>query len=104
MMPFAGFEPGMKESVPLRQWLEANLLLPEASTDSTGTCTPDETSERKHLDEEQRAVFRKQFKKTQLCRFYKGSGCHLGERCQFAHGREELQKAPDLRHTSICPR
>ncbi|CAJ1448867.1 unnamed protein product [Effrenium voratum] len=116
MMPFAGFEPGcmaMKETgAPLRQWLEgrhwleANLVLPEQfSTDSTGTCTPDEMgSERKPLDEEQRAVFRKQFKKTQLCRFYKGSGCHMGEKCQFAHGREELQKAPDLRHTSICPR
>lgn len=28
----------------------------------------------------------------------------MGPDCEFAHGREELQKAPDLRRTSICPR
>jgi len=83
----------------------------ETGTDSMGlrhvfTDDADETSnlERKQLDAESRAIFRKQFRKTQLCRFYKGSGCHMGPDCEFAHGREELQKAPDLRRTSICPR
>ncbi|OLP95527.1 hypothetical protein AK812_SmicGene22371 [Symbiodinium microadriaticum] len=83
----------------------------ETGTDSIGvrrifTDDSDEMSnvERKQLDAESRAIFRKQFRKTQLCRFYKGSGCHMGPDCEFAHGREELQKAPDLRRTSICPR
>mmetsp|Transcript_15816 Transcript_15816/g.34892 ORF Transcript_15816/g.34892 Transcript_15816/m.34892 type:complete len:245 (+) Transcript_15816:61-795(+) len=76
---------------------EANDLPGEAGGAKPGL-------ERKQLTEESRAIFRQQFRKTQLCRFYKGSGCQLGQQCKFAHGREELQKAPDLRRTSICTR
>ena len=81
--------------------LEAGSLSGEAAFAGEGAQSG---LERKQLNEESRAIFRKQFRKTQLCRFYKGSGCQLGPQCQFAHGREELQKAPDLRRTSICTR
>eukprot|EP00440_Ansanella_granifera_P013454 gb/GFBE01014620.1/.p1 GENE.gb/GFBE01014620.1/~~gb/GFBE01014620.1/.p1 ORF type:complete len:261 (+),score=67.86 gb/GFBE01014620.1/:1-783(+) len=47
-------------------------------------------------------TFRKQFKKTQLCRFFLTSRCMKGGSCEFAHGKEELHAPPDLRQTSIC--
>lgn len=50
-----------------------------------------------------RTTFRQQFYKTTLCRFYQ-RGCTKGARCCFAHGVKELQQAPDLTKTSLCPR
>jgi len=47
------------------------------------------------------AVFRHQFRKTELCRFYQ-SGCVKGSNCCFAHGESELRIAPDLTKTSLC--
>lgn len=47
-------------------------------------------------------VFRKQFKKTQMCRFFQRSACRKGYSCEFAHGPQELAQPPDLRRTSIC--
>mmetsp|Transcript_36527 Transcript_36527/g.79988 ORF Transcript_36527/g.79988 Transcript_36527/m.79988 type:complete len:374 (+) Transcript_36527:138-1259(+) len=41
--------------------------------------------------------------KTRLCRFHAGTGCTHGSLCTFAHGLEELRKAPDFTRTSICP-
>ncbi|CAK9037719.1 unnamed protein product [Durusdinium trenchii] len=49
-----------------------------------------------------KAIFRKQFKKTQMCRFFQRSSCRKGEYCEFAHGPEELAQPPDLRRTSLC--
>eukprot|EP00913_Durusdinium_trenchii_P018560 g17440.t1 len=46
-----------------------------------------------------KAIFRKQFKKTQMCRFFQRSSCRKGEYCEFAHGPEELAQPPDLRRT-----
>ncbi|CAK0894331.1 unnamed protein product [Prorocentrum cordatum] len=45
--------------------------------------------------------FRAQFVKSQLCKFYE-TGCSRGDACEFAHGLEELQAAPDLTKTSLC--
>mmetsp|Transcript_152584 Transcript_152584/g.370351 ORF Transcript_152584/g.370351 Transcript_152584/m.370351 type:complete len:258 (+) Transcript_152584:91-864(+) len=50
---------------------------------------------------EARVVFRQQFRKTELCRFYQ-SGCVKGSNCCFAHGESELRIAPDLTKTSLC--
>lgn len=47
-------------------------------------------------------VFRKQFKKTQMCRFFQRSACRKGYSCEFAHGPQELAQPPDLRRTSLC--
>mmetsp|Transcript_23532 Transcript_23532/g.54641 ORF Transcript_23532/g.54641 Transcript_23532/m.54641 type:complete len:291 (+) Transcript_23532:89-961(+) len=49
-----------------------------------------------------KTAFRKQFKKTQMCRFFQRSACRKGDLCEFAHGPEELTRAPDLRRTSLC--
>lgn len=49
-----------------------------------------------------KVVFRKQFKKTQMCRFFQRSACRKGEYCEFAHGPQELAQPPDLRRTSLC--
>lgn len=51
---------------------------------------------------EQRQAFRKQFTKTQFCRYHWGGGCRKGANCQFAHEAHELTRPPDLRRTSIC--
>uniref|UniRef100_A0A7S4RD68 C3H1-type domain-containing protein n=1 Tax=Alexandrium monilatum TaxID=311494 RepID=A0A7S4RD68_9DINO len=50
---------------------------------------------------ESRVVFRQQFFKTELCRFYQ-SGCARGKDCCYAHGEGELRIAPDLNKTSLC--
>lgn len=41
--------------------------------------------------------------KTRLCKFFSNGGCPRGSACRFAHGQEELQAAPDLSHTKMCP-
>lgn len=41
--------------------------------------------------------------KTRLCKFYSDGSCPRGDQCRFAHGQEELQAAPDLSRTKMCP-
>jgi len=41
--------------------------------------------------------------KTRLCTFYSKGGCPRDRFCKFAHGEEELQRAPDLSRTKMCP-
>lgn len=41
--------------------------------------------------------------KTRLCCFYIKGSCPRGRKCKFAHGEEELQSAPDLTRTKMCP-
>lgn len=41
--------------------------------------------------------------KTKMCRFYAVGTCTRQGQCKFAHSAEELQPAPDLRRTKICP-
>mmetsp|Transcript_114861 Transcript_114861/g.198951 ORF Transcript_114861/g.198951 Transcript_114861/m.198951 type:complete len:239 (+) Transcript_114861:65-781(+) len=50
----------------------------------------------------QRVLFRAQFRKTRLCRFFEIGQCSKGQACPFAHGSTEMQTAPDLTKTSIC--
>lgn len=45
--------------------------------------------------------FHAQFRKTQLCR-YINTGCLRGEKCFYAHSRQELRSPPDLAKTSLC--
>lgn len=47
-------------------------------------------------------MFRAQFRKTRLCRFFEIGQCSKGQACPFAHGSTEMQIAPDLTKTSIC--
>ena len=42
-------------------------------------------------------------RKTRMCRFYMAGACTKGWTCEFAHGREEMTRAPDLSCTKICP-
>lgn len=49
-----------------------------------------------------RQKLRKQFQKTQYCRYYFSAGCRKGVNCEFAHSKDELSDAPYLRRTSIC--
>lgn len=51
----------------------------------------------------QRARFRSQFRKTEMCRYFR-SGCRNGSACQYAHGDHELTGRPDLTKTSLCRR
>lgn len=44
-----------------------------------------------------------QFKKTKFCVYFKKKRtCRLGERCPFAHTKEELKELPDLVKTRLC--
>lgn len=43
------------------------------------------------------------FTKTQMCKFQAAGKCKRGAACFFAHSRQELRAAPDLRCTRICP-
>jgi len=47
-------------------------------------------------------LFRKQFRKTRLCRYHIGGCCWNGGGCRFAHSSHELQGGPDLAKTSMC--
>jgi len=46
--------------------------------------------------------FRKQFRKTQLCRFNAVGQCQHGQNCSFAHSPGELTSSPDLTKTALC--
>lgn len=52
-------------------------------------------------NELQRARFRAQFSKTEICRYYR-SGCRNGLACPWAHGDHEVEGRPDLTKTSLC--
>lgn len=58
---------------------------------------------RTEAEELQQARFRSQFRKTEMCRYFR-SGCRNGSACQYAHGEPELQGRPDLTKTSLCRR
>jgi len=49
-----------------------------------------------------RSLFRKQFRKTKLCRFYSLGECKYGAECAYAHDSTEVANAPDLTKTTIC--
>lgn len=46
---------------------------------------------------------RKQFFKTQMCRFNMSNTCARGASCTFAHDYRELKRTPNLRKISLCP-
>lgn len=50
------------------------------------------------------ACFHNSLKKTKLCAFFVRGACERGNRCGFAHGRDQLQDAPDLYKTTLCDR
>lgn len=56
----------------------------------------------KHWDSKRYTVYRDQFMKTQLCRYYAAGTCTKGADCGFAHGTEQLGQPPDLRKTALC--
>lgn len=47
--------------------------------------------------------FSTQFYKTKLCTYWQRGKCVRGDLCRFAHGVEELHRAPDLKGTALCP-
>lgn len=55
-----------------------------------------------HWDSKRYTVYRDQFVKTQLCRYYAAGTCTKGENCSFAHGTVELGNTPDLKKTALC--
>mmetsp|Transcript_105310 Transcript_105310/g.187184 ORF Transcript_105310/g.187184 Transcript_105310/m.187184 type:complete len:329 (-) Transcript_105310:219-1205(-) len=56
----------------------------------------------KHWDSKRYAVYRNQFMKTQLCKYYGVGSCTKGAECNFAHGLEEMSIVPDLKKTALC--
>eukprot|EP00930_Biecheleria_cincta_P101672 TRINITY_DN9331_c0_g2_i2.p1 TRINITY_DN9331_c0_g2~~TRINITY_DN9331_c0_g2_i2.p1 ORF type:complete len:239 (-),score=45.40 TRINITY_DN9331_c0_g2_i2:71-787(-) len=55
------------------------------------------------LELQRRQRIRKQFMKTELCRYHTSvAGCRKGTSCEFAHSAKELMRPPNLRRTSIC--
>lgn len=51
---------------------------------------------------EWRQLFRKQFRKTKMCRFYPLGDCRYGTECPYAHDEEEIERPPDLTKTALC--
>jgi len=45
---------------------------------------------------------KKQFQKTEFCKFHMKGKCSAGQDCAFAHDEAELKPRPDLQKTSIC--
>eukprot|EP00931_Biecheleriopsis_adriatica_P048150 TRINITY_DN27813_c0_g1_i1.p1 TRINITY_DN27813_c0_g1~~TRINITY_DN27813_c0_g1_i1.p1 ORF type:complete len:302 (+),score=63.31 TRINITY_DN27813_c0_g1_i1:81-986(+) len=67
-----------------------------------GALLSGDPSREKERSDSKQSMPRQQFRKTQMCRFFEGFGCRKGDTCQFAHGKDELEDAPDLRRTSLC--
>jgi len=63
--------------------------------------TPQSFDERAHLlhDRIDRSI---SLSKTKLCKFFNKGACQKGETCTFAHGRQQLQRKPDLYRTKLC--
>mmetsp|Transcript_100884 Transcript_100884/g.314501 ORF Transcript_100884/g.314501 Transcript_100884/m.314501 type:complete len:573 (+) Transcript_100884:97-1815(+) len=55
-----------------------------------------------HQSHAWRSLFKKQFHKTKLCRYYNIGQCRYGQDCPFAHDASELSVAPDLTKTTLC--
>jgi len=55
-----------------------------------------------HQSHAWRSLFKKQFHKTKLCRYYSVGQCRYGEDCPFAHSQSELTVPPDLTKTTLC--
>lgn len=55
-----------------------------------------------HQSHAWRSLFKKQFHKTKLCRYYNLGQCRYGEDCPFAHHESELSVPPDLTKTTMC--
>lgn len=41
--------------------------------------------------------------KTRFCEFHKRGACTKGDRCPYAHGKEDLRPSPDFERTALCP-
>ena len=40
---------------------------------------------------------------TRMCKYWSaGNGCHLGDKCSFAHGYHQLKQRPDMLFTGFC--
>eukprot|EP00929_Paragymnodinium_shiwhaense_P094625 TRINITY_DN5531_c0_g1_i2.p1 TRINITY_DN5531_c0_g1~~TRINITY_DN5531_c0_g1_i2.p1 ORF type:complete len:357 (-),score=51.06 TRINITY_DN5531_c0_g1_i2:227-1297(-) len=57
---------------------------------------------RKDRDPDVHTALQLQMKKTKMCSFWEAGKCQRGDKCTFAHGRNELSDAPDLTKTAIC--
>lgn len=73
----------------------------ERAVDVAAAAQEQELAEKESLSIPQQR-FRAQFRKTQLCRYFRTSECWNGRQCDFAHGEEELRSPPDLNKTSLC--
>lgn len=73
-----------------------DVLFPKDAPDSFGgvLLAKDRTMHKANLE--------RQLRKTRLCVHWMAGGCQFGEKCTFAHGRGEIQRAPDLRRTKLC--
>eukprot|EP00419_Tripos_fusus_P034578 CAMPEP_0172775996 /NCGR_PEP_ID=MMETSP1074-20121228/199049_1 /TAXON_ID=2916 /ORGANISM="Ceratium fusus, Strain PA161109" /LENGTH=83 /DNA_ID=CAMNT_0013612697 /DNA_START=35 /DNA_END=282 /DNA_ORIENTATION=- len=40
--------------------------------------------------------------KTDMCKFFMYSHCENGDKCPYAHTKDEVQQKPDLTRTSMC--
>lgn len=56
----------------------------------------------KRWSDQRHVLYRNQFYKTELCKFWQTQSCVKGSSCPFAHGNDELNTVPDLRKTCIC--
>lgn len=72
-----------------------------------GPATPDEMNSAKEREKCNRnyagGALSVMCQKTRLCTYYLKGSCPRERFCKFAHGEEELQAAPDLTHTKMCP-
>mmetsp|Transcript_52005 Transcript_52005/g.96261 ORF Transcript_52005/g.96261 Transcript_52005/m.96261 type:complete len:488 (+) Transcript_52005:182-1645(+) len=105
------FVAGKKHRTP--QQNEANVLtkeygdMQESESDKFFKAVPQAPSSKDAeqqgpKNEEFQDKFRRQFNKTQLCRFHRRGQCRKGESCQFAHGLTDVRAVPDLTKTAIC--
>jgi len=53
---------------------------------------------------EREGTLRKVCTRTRMCKFHEEGLCAQAESCPFAHGVDELRKAPNLRCTKTCPK
>jgi len=51
---------------------------------------------------ERLSLYKTQFRKTKLCKYYANGICNKAENCKFAHGEAELSILPDLKKTALC--
>jgi hypothetical protein len=74
-----------------------------AGSSSTSSRTQDAKSDENGNNFHQWSkVFRKQFEKTEMCRYYPQNKCKYGSKCAFAHHPDEIRRPPVLDKTAIC--